>query len=314
MDIKNIQSKLCSYFADNKINKIIESCEVTEINKKDNTSLTIVCTANRRREQTYFTLQSWDYIAKLNNVNFQFIIVEDTEDEQYRIEKNKLLFENLYITYIFIKNKTWLNPCLNFNIGFSFIKSDKVVITNAEICVFGNIYEKIINNLKDDNYLVFDVCQTGTSMYSNINTNNELHEKCNDFQYSSLFFFLQKKNVNWLQGKHINKGYHYLTAISKKTLKSVEMFDYDFSLSTRLDDRIFVDKIKYYDKIQFVNIFFDEHKVLGFHQWHYRNYVSNDPYSTQIINKILYDFKKYHIMKHNKYVYLYKGDDISTLL
>lgn len=307
MDIQSIQSTLKLFFSDNKINKIINSCEVTDINIKDNNKLSIVCTTNQRSEQTYFTLKSWNYIAKKNNVNFQFIIVEDTKDEKYRLEKNKLVFSNLYITYVFIKNKTWLNPCLNYNIGFNFIKSNYVVITNAEVCVFGNIYEKIKNNLKDDNYLIFDVCQTGFSMYENIDTNNELHNECNDFQYNSLISFLQKRNINWLQGININKGYHYLTAITKKTLEKVGLFDYDFSLSTRLDDRILVDKMKMYDKIKFINFFYNNHNVLGFHQWHFRNYVSNDPQSTQVINRILYKFKTDYMKKHNKYIYLYNS-------
>ena len=311
MDIKIIHSKLRSFFKNNNIQDIIKKTEINQINIKENISLTVVFTTNDRQEQTYFTLKSWDNIAKLNNINIQVIIVDDTVNNKLNIQELKST-QNLEITYIYITNKNWMNPCLNYNIGFEFIKSDNVVISNAEVCVFGNIYEIIKNNLNENNYLVFDVCQTGTSMYNNTNTNKQLHSKCSDFKFDSVINFLKENKHDWLQGKSKNSCYHYLTAIHKNTLIKQGGFDLDFSLGTRLDDRIFINKLRLYEKINIINFFHDTHKIIGFHQWHIRNYVSNDTYSTQLINIFLNNLKNNYI-SNGKYIYLYDTDIINDL-
>ena len=55
-----------------------------------------------------------------------------------------MFYPNLYIVHIIINKKNWINPCINYNIGFNYAECDNVVISNAEVCVFGNIYEKIL--------------------------------------------------------------------------------------------------------------------------------------------------------------------------
>ena len=310
MDLKTVHNTLRTFFKENSLHEIIKKTEINEINVKENISLTVIFTTNDRQEQTYFTLKSWDHIAKINNINIQIIIVDDTPNNKLNIQDLKST-ENLEITYIYIKNKNWLNPCLNYNIGFEFIKSDYVVISNAEVCVFGNIYEFIKNNLNDNNYLVFDVCQTGTDMYTNTNTNKQLYDKCSDFNFESVSNFLTVNTHNWLQGKSRNSCYHYLTVIHRNTLQKHGGFDLDFSLGTRLDDRIFINKLRLYDKIQIINFFHDTNKIIGFHQWHTRNYVSNDPYSTQLINIFLNNLKNSYI-SNGKYEYLYNKDIIDA--
>lgn len=79
--------------------------------------MSVVVSSHNRKEQTYFSLKSWNNIAILNNIYIHLIIVEDTVNIIDKINPEKLFYSNLYITYIYIKNKIWDNPCLNYNIG-----------------------------------------------------------------------------------------------------------------------------------------------------------------------------------------------------
>ena len=74
------------------------------------------------------------------------------------IIKEELEKYSFYIDFISIKrqNKNWINPCVNYNIGFEFIKGSKVIIQNSEVCHIGDVLIFIDNNLKQNEYLVFD--------------------------------------------------------------------------------------------------------------------------------------------------------------
>jgi len=50
-----------------------------------------------------------------------------------------------------------LNPVVNYNIGFKFIKGNTIVIQNAEVCYVGDPLSNIYNLLENDKYYVFDV-------------------------------------------------------------------------------------------------------------------------------------------------------------
>ena len=210
MDLKQHYDKLMSFYNNNSSESIIEKTEIFKINIKENISLTVVVTSNDRLEQTYFTLKSWNYIAKKNNINIQVIIVDDTIvddtfDKKLNIQELKSN-ENLEVIYIHIKNKNWVNPCLNYNIGFEFIKSNYVVIANSEVCVFGNIYDLIKNNLNENNYLVFDVFEFGERRVNGVmpNNNKELWTNCLDFEYKTISSFMHNKSIKWLQSESHN--------------------------------------------------------------------------------------------------------------
>ena len=113
---------------------ITENIEISFINKKQSPSLIVLMTTHERQTQTLFTLKSYNKNAILNNTNFQIILVDDSSN---KMDFNE--YDNLEIVYIFIKSKSWLNPCINYNLGIPHIKSYNLILTNAETCIFGNI-------------------------------------------------------------------------------------------------------------------------------------------------------------------------------
>lgn len=310
-DLEIIYNKLREFYNNNSIKTIIENkCTINNINKKKNIELSVVFTTNNRSKQTYFTLKSWEHIGKLNNINIQVVIVEDSLND--KLDISKLKYDNLEITYIYVKNKTWINPCLNYNIGFEFIEADKVVITNAEVCVFGNIYEEIKNNLNDSNYLVFDVFEMGKG-HCEINLNKDIWEKCSDFNYKTINNYKKNKDIFWLQSENNNRNFHFLTCISNNNLKKIKGFDLDLSLNIDYDDNLFLEKIKLFLKLKIVNIFYNNNLV-GLHQWHTKHshnyYINND---VRKFNKLLYDLKIKYIKIKNKNLQLKDFDTIQDL-
>jgi hypothetical protein len=308
--IKKIHNKVRSFYLENPYNRLIKECDVYHINEKD-IALTIVITANDRAEQTYFSLKSWDYIAKKNNVFFQVVIVEDTKYNDKRINPLKLYYENLEITYIYIRNKKWVNPCLNYNIGFYFIKSEKIVITNAETCIFGDIYSVIKDKLHENNYLVFDVFNMGNKWHTNMN--KEIWDSCKDFEYDTIFNFIKNKNIQWLQSKNRNRQLHFLTCIHKKSLAKLKGFDDEFIFGVCWDDDIFLLQIKNYLKLNVHNI---HTSVVGLHQWHQsyviQDYMKEEGYIGN--NDNLYDLKNKYLSKTGKYLYLKDFETFEDLL
>jgi hypothetical protein len=288
---------------ENSISNILENCNIHHINNNGDISLTIVSTVNNRSNQTYFSLKTWNYVAKICGIKFQYILVEDSKNDILSIPiLNSDIYNNLEITYIYINNKTWINPCINYNIGFKFIKSDKVVITNPEVCIFGNIYPIIQDNLKNDNYLVFDVFEMGNG-HCLENTNDDLVKNCgNNLEYKTIEKYISDKKTHVLQGRKLNRNLHFLTCITHSNLKKMEGFDEDYAMGIAYDDDSFLNKIQFLN-INIVNIFHDIHKILGIHQWHSKN---EELYKlhTGIYqhNTDIYNYKKQIIDKHNIYV------------
>ena len=93
-------------------------------------------TSSNRSKQVYYTLNT---IQNSDYKNIQVIIVDDSDNDPIlEINLRKYPF---YIDLICIKkeNRNWHNPCVNYNIGFEFIKGSKVIIQNSEVCHIGDV-------------------------------------------------------------------------------------------------------------------------------------------------------------------------------
>lgn len=297
--LKNIYNKIKLVNINDLVINVLKNADIIEVNKKK-VSLSVVVSSHNRKEQTYFSLKSWNNIAILNNIYIQVIIVEDTVNINDKINPDELFYSDLNITYIYIKNKIWDNPCLNYNIGFKYIKSDCVIITNAETCVFGNIYDIVKNKLTSDNYLVFDVFNIGNKWHTNDNLN--IWNSCHDFKYETINDFKKNKEIHWLQSKNNNRQLHFLTCINYNSLKKIFGFDEEFLFGQAHDDDMLLFQIKNYLKLNIVNIHHDEFKIVGLHQWHQTETSTSSNYING--NHMLYNFKTNYTLKTGKYLYL----------
>ena len=235
-------------------------------NKLDTNSeiISIVMTTHNRVTQTLFTL---DTIADSSNKIIQVIIVDDSD--KTRLTELQLSKYKFQIDYVRIKSdkRDWINPCVNYNIGFKYIIGSITIIQNAEVCHKGDVTKFIKDNCTIDNYLVFDVITTRKK-----STNKILYENYQNGTISENFIndlTSEKYPVRWRQHHaSVCSNLHFLTAIHTDNLKKMNGFDYDFSLGRWRDDVEFINRIKFVLGLTIVNVNYITSGLLGIHQHH----------------------------------------------
>lgn len=281
-NILNIKSRVDSRDPSMFDHYVVNNCDITP------DTVTIVMTASNRSKQTYFTLQS---MLKSKCKNLQIILVDDSTDDPINI--NILKNYPYYIDLIVINRETkdWANPCVNYNIGFQFIQGRIVVIQNAEVCHIRDPLSHIHDNIKDDEYFVFDVITS-----SNFETNEEIYKSdLTDIFICNKPFFSQ-----WYQHSvHNNRNLHFFTAMTRKTFSKVKEFSYDYSIAIDYDDPDFLLKI-ISRNINIVNVPVDIYHICGIHLYHGISY--NTWGQGLKNNESVYNFKKDEFDKTQTYI------------
>jgi hypothetical protein len=255
--ILNIKNKVNSL--DNSLfsHDLIENHQVTE------NTISIVMTASNRSKQTYFTLKT---LAKSSFKDIQVIIVDDSSEDPINLDILKTY--PFYIDLININktNKDWHNPLVNYNIGFKFIKGSKVIIQNAEVCHIGDVLNFIHENVKDDNYYVFDVKAS-----LNYDTNESIYNFPLDYLNNGDVYTKNELFCMWYQHISHNRNYHFLTALTKNTFNMVSEFSYDCTMGVSYDDNDLLLKI-ISKRINIINIFNEVYNIGGIHLFHCNAY------------------------------------------
>lgn len=277
----------------------------TSINPIECPSISIVMTTRNRQQQTYYTLQS--IISSQHNKQIQIIIVDDSTSSS-TLDVEKLKFYNVHIDYIVVKQKFWINPCVNYNIGFKFIKAPITIIQNAEVCHIGDVINYAVTHLRDsnndNNYLVFDVLA-----FPKPQDNNTLYTKGTNFYKDDV-----PKNINrycWYQHHTLRNGWlHFLSALKSKHLETVGGFDLDYCMGTCFDDNAFIDQLKYI-KLQFTNVRLAPNTPFGIHQWH----TTENPSMTtkNVYNQHLLFAKQKYLSMNKQYPFITNNNTLNVL-
>jgi hypothetical protein len=221
-------------------------------------TISIIMTASNRSKQTYFTLQT---IKNSSHKAIQVIIVDDSDVDI--ITKEELEKYPFYIDFISIKrqNKNWVNPVVNYNIGFKYIQGTKIIIQNAEVCHVGDVLGYMAKKITYNNYYVCDV-RAAKSLGANdiIYTSNI--STIDIYKNNSLFGI-------WYQGRERIVNYHFLSGMTVETFNKIKNFSYDYTMGIAYDDDDFLLKI-IANQINVVNLFHDEFHFGGIHLWHSR--------------------------------------------
>jgi len=222
-------------------------------------TISIVMTSHNRSRQVYYTLKT---ISNSSHKNVQVILVDDSTVDP--VDVHTLRKYPFYIDFIQINrdNKYWKNPCVNYNIGFEYIKGDIVVIQNGEVCHVGDVLNKLKtgDGIQDDQYYVFDV--TGCKNY-------DVNEKIYKIDRLSTDIYAQQSlwQVWYQHHRAANRSLHFLVALTANTFRRVEGFSYDYSFVSWYDDDDFLLKIKTLG-IAIVLIPNETEKVGGIHLFH----------------------------------------------
>jgi hypothetical protein len=250
-------------------------------------TISIIMTACNRSKQTYFTLKT---IQNSSFKEIHVIIVDDSDVDP--IMKEELEKYPFYIDFIEInrQNKNWVNPVVNYNIGFQYIKGSKVVIQNAEVFHVGDVLGYMGAKISDGNYYICDI-----KAAKNLISNKYLYQ-CNTDTID--IYNLHNIYKKWYQCKARITNFHFLVGMTIETFNKIGSFSYDYTFGVDYDDNDFLLKIES-KNINIVNLFHDEYYFGGIHLYH----ISSFPKWKKIqSNKELYLKKKDIILKLGEYI------------
>ena len=286
----------------------------------ENPSISIVMTSSNRSKQVYYTIKSISdsLIAKKVHI----VLIDDSDIDTISIHKlSEFLGKINSIDFISINKdkKCWVNPCINYNIGFRYINknSKNIVIQNGEVCHVGDVIKYINESVNDNEYHVFDVKATADfesneKIYNLDQSSRNISVYDNeDFKW---YIGSEKKtkwkefNDGWYQTHKYPRNYHFLTSMTSDTFKRVKSFSYDYAMQINYDDDDFLFKIINVLKINIINPSYLIEKIGGIHLFHENNFLSKEIQ----INVIIYDIKMRYINSFDKYLEL--SDNISNII
>jgi glycosyltransferase involved in cell wall biosynthesis len=266
---------------------VIENCKIVD------STISIVMTSHNRSKQVYFTLKT---ISQSFFKNVHIILVDDSDSDKVDIDILKTF--QFYIDFIEIDKdqKCWHNPCVNYNIGFEFIKGSKVIIQNSEVCHIGDVLIFIDNNLKQNEYLVFDVktsrgFQENEIIY-NMDTDISIFEK-------DLFSMWYQHHI------HINRQFHFMSALCTDLLKKIDGFSFDYAYGASYDDNDLLLKIQSTGALV-KSIDNTSHNIGGIHLYHAS---APETWDKAEINERLFSLKKRFVELNGYYLEISNKND-----
>ena len=260
-------------------------------------TISIVMTSHNRSKQFFYTLNT---IASSTFKNIHVIVVDDSNIDKICIDQ--LCNYPFYIDFIEINRdkKCWNNPCINYNIGFEYVKGSKVIIQNSEVCHVGDVLSYVNSSVNNEEYYIFDV-----RVSTDFSTNECIYDMpvllydvfSNDNLYNLEIF------DGWYQ-HHARRNckYHFLTGMSLNTFKKIKEFSYDYSFGHSYDDDDFLLKIQSLN-INMYNVNNNVEKIGGIHLFHdvaYDNdYIDNNQNASILV------LKKDNFKNTGKYIEIY---------
>lgn len=246
-----------------------------------------------RLSQIYRTLKAISISKYINDT--EIIIVDDASVETSLLLSNmvKTSFKDLNINLITIhpEQRKWCNPCVPYNIGFSKVTGNIVIIQNAECMHVGDILEHAVLNLSDNNYLTYgcysidkimteklgSIFENGVFVPSKIRSTIEPLKKCTSLGVNSCGWYNHPK---WR-----DVGYHFCSAITFNNLKRLGGFDERYQNGYQWDDTEFLLRIKRMG----LNVkILDDSSPIVLHQWHITERIKINFYEKNAINKNLF--------------------------
>jgi GT2 family glycosyltransferase len=130
--------------------------------------LTIVMAYWNRKQQLLNTLKSIDQYGH----DYKMIIIDDVSTDNQDIT----CLNSDKIKVVTLKNKWWINPCIPYNIGFSMVDTDIVLIQNPECYHVGDIIGHTLRHIKDGVYLNYGAYSISTSLVDKITSGESIKD------------------------------------------------------------------------------------------------------------------------------------------
>jgi glycosyltransferase involved in cell wall biosynthesis len=267
--------------------------------------VSIVMAYINRKEQLMHTIKT---IINSMYKNIELIIVNDFSDKDQSIDmieeqyKDKIQF--IKIINIKKEEKTWINPCIPYNIGIKQATGDIIILQNPEVCHVGDCISYVVKNLKKNSWLTLNCYGLGNFDHNNI-VYNIYENNYKVYDYIKLLSDNSNSRIGgnsalgdgnvqgWLNHPNFFTAYHYFGAIYKTDLfdKMNGGFDEDYKDGINLDDIDFVKRL-IYNKIQIVGNYFHKDVPFTIHLYHTKApSIVDNPKEKHDINKKIFDKK-----------------------
>jgi GT2 family glycosyltransferase len=219
-------------------------------------------------------------ISKSVIKDIELVIVDDFSYDDQELTNEFLKdfnFKNIKLIKMneLLDHKSYVNPCIPYNVGLRYCSGDKIIIQNPECCHIGDVIEYVDKNLKDNNYLSFHC-------YASSSDDLKLLHQGLPINYG-LTGTGDYDGNNWYNHKSLRPvAYHFTSAITRNNLIKLNGFDERFAHGKNYDDNEFIDRVKLLGlSVDFVETPF------VIHQYHGKMKNKYKPKST-IDNKNLY--------------------------
>lgn len=239
--------------------------------------VSIVMTYYQRREQLDYTLKTMRG-SQFDTDLVELIIVDDGSTGFHSlftwIQEQHIAIKLIILGPKYKRDKNYCNPAIPYNIGFSEVKGDIVIIQNPEVCHIGDVIQYTVDHLGESDYLVF----TCAAM-----PNDGLNEEMRALFSSSKFSVSIQKVRSLLRELSLDAenspafwhshsvcqaaAFHFLTAMPAIHLFSLGGFLEEFSFGFCADDNEFIFRIR--NRLRLQIRFVDYNSApFGIHQWH----------------------------------------------
>jgi hypothetical protein len=290
-----IYGKEKSIFIKYQNNKIIEYSQNEEVEIKLNKKISIVMGYYNRKDLLLTTLNQFEKLY--SDYNLEVVIADDLSSNEHKL--NDIIDNYSFdIKLIEILEKNHINPVIAYNQAILHATGDIIIIQNPEIFHCDNIIEYILNNLKENDYLLFPVFSS-----PDLESNSKIYElsknNCTDYYFD---FVKNCETQSWFLHKiYRNANYHFLTALYKTSLDKIGGFNNEMKDGIDYDDDDFGERISKVCNVELI----ESERYIGIHQWHERG-IYNHPNVQQLRQK------NYELFKNNTNIYCNPYFDIKT--
>lgn len=193
-------------------------------------TVSVVFPYYNRKLEFFKTLESF---KKFEDLPDEIIIVDDASDIPLSLDELNEFGLNIKLHTVDKNIKTWINPCIPYNIGFKLCTSDITIISNPECYLYSDIIKYTKENLGTNDYFSYSCFSTGKDTdLANFNAFNNIGVETDGA-------------IGWYNhSKFRPQGSHYTSAIHTDQLLKIGGMDERYANGIAWDDYGFQKRIK----------------------------------------------------------------------
>lgn len=192
-------------------------------------TVSVVFPYYNRKNEFFKTLSSFNKFPDLPD---EIVVVDDASDVPLDLEEMSQFNLNIKLITVDKSRKTWINPCIPYNIGFKEASSDIVIISNPECYLHSNVVGYTKEYLQHNDYFTY-------SCFS-LNKGADLE----NVAFNTVGVEVDGALGWYNHSQYRPQGSHYTSAIHRNLLLSIGGMDERYANGIAWDDYGFQKRLK----------------------------------------------------------------------